>query len=122
MAGDKKNILTLDDSVTQLAIYKSLLGSQYTLWPCTSPLKALQLLKKASIDLITVDIEMPEMTGFEFVKEIKKDKDLKEIPVIVISSHKDIQDAVKHGASAYIKKPVKAVELREKIAQSLGAG
>ncbi|MDR1931009.1 MAG: response regulator [Treponema sp.] len=111
----KKNILAVDDLATQLAMYRLLLGNRYSLRACKSPLGALDLLKKEKMDLIIADIEMPEMTGFEFLREIRQSRTSREVPVIIISSHKDIAEALKNGANDYIKKPVNPDELREKV-------
>jgi CheY-like chemotaxis protein len=111
---DKKCILAIDDSITQLAIYKAILGHQHTLLVCKSPVEALALLKTAAVDLVITDIEMPEMTGFEFIRKLRDDPDLKKIPVIVISSRDDTADAVSCGADDYVRKPVTAAELKEK--------
>jgi PleD family two-component response regulator len=116
----KKRILAVDDLRTQLVIYRSTLAHHYEVRACKSPLKALELLKTVKIDLIIVDIEMPEMTGFEFIRELRENLNLRDLPVLVISSHEDTADAVKYGASDFIKKPVKPAELRERIDKFLG--
>jgi CheY-like chemotaxis protein len=62
---------------------------------------------------------MPEMTGLEFLREIRQKPYLKEIPVIIISSYKDITDALNCGANDYIIKPVEPAALQEKIKKLL---
>jgi putative two-component system response regulator len=65
-----------------------------------------------------LDIEMPDMTGFEVMGEMSKDQALKNIPVIFVTSHASeqlVQKAVGHGAVDYVVKPFNPDVLRAKI-------
>ena len=60
-------------------------------------------------DLILLDINLPKIDGKEVLAEIKKDKDLKVIPVVILttsSSEQDILESYQHHANCYITKPV----------------
>jgi CheY-like chemotaxis protein len=116
---NKKIILAIDDMTTQLFIYKSILSSQYDVVISKSAIKAIDMLRNIKADIILVDIEMPEMTGIEFLQVIREKPHLKEIPVIVISDYKDISGVLKYGANDYIKKPVDPAILFEKIKKIL---
>jgi two-component system chemotaxis response regulator CheY len=73
------------------------------------------------LDLILLDINMPNMNGIEFLQRIKGDAALASIPVVVISTEgkeEDTQRALEAGASNYIKKPFDHRQLLEVI-QSL---
>jgi len=78
--------------------------------------EALQYLRKEGLfkkaetpDLILLDINLPKVDGKEVLAEIKKDKDLKIIPVVMLTtsdSEKDILESYQHHANCYITKPV----------------
>ncbi|MDR0583381.1 MAG: response regulator [Treponema sp.] len=102
----EKTIMAIDDSKTQLKIYQTLLKNHFVLVLCDSPIVALDVLKTVQVDLILLDIEMPEMTGFEFLTEIRANPALDRLPVIVISGFQDIATAVKYGANDFMEKPV----------------
>lgn len=61
-------------------------------------------------NVILLDINMPKLSGFDVLDQLKKDPDYKTIPVVILTSSKNEEDIVKSyngGASSYIKKPVK---------------
>jgi CheY-like chemotaxis protein len=67
-------------------------------------------------DLILLDLNMPGMGGKEFLKRIKKDEDLKQIPVVILTTsdaETDIIDSYKLQASGYVRKPVTLEQFRE---------
>jgi CheY-like chemotaxis protein len=114
-----KKIMAIDDSKTQLLIYETLLEKHFVMILCESAGVALEMLKTTEVDLVLLDIEMPEMTGFEFLTEIRSTPSLEKLPVIVISSFQDITDAKKHGANDYMEKPVILSTLLGKINELL---
>jgi CheY-like chemotaxis protein len=116
---DKKIILAIDDSATQRAVYESVLGGQYDVRVCESAVKALDMLKILNADVIITDLEMPEMTGFEFMREKRKQAHIREIPLLVVSGHEHISRAVQYGADDFIPKPVNPLNLREQIKRLL---
>ncbi|RDH86004.1 MAG: hypothetical protein DIZ80_00590 [endosymbiont of Galathealinum brachiosum] len=80
--------------------------------------KALSILKNEQIDLILLDLIMPEMSGFDVLNEIKSNKDIEKIPVIVISSISDkdyIVKALNSGAADYVIKPFNNQELLARV-------
>ncbi|MFH1873894.1 MAG: response regulator [Pseudomonadota bacterium] len=69
-------------------------------------------------DLILVDLLMPEVDGFEMIKIIRGNSDLKETPIIAVSAlgrQEDIDRALKAGASDYVVKPFDTADLLKKI-------
>ncbi|MFQ5350917.1 MAG: PleD family two-component system response regulator [Thermoanaerobaculia bacterium] len=88
-------------------------------------LEALQRLgEHADIDLILLDINMPNMNGLEFLTKVKKDAALADIPVIIVSTEGKEEDTIRGleaGAAAYIKKPFRSEEILviiERLGQS----
>ena len=74
-------------------------------------------------DLIICDVNMPHMTGIEFVSTLKSDKSIPEIPVIFLSSYEDGHAAgMRAGASLYLTKPITKEKLLTAVASTIGTG
>ena len=114
----RKTIIAIDDSVTQLKIFETFLSSRYELTLVKSASEALSLLKTRNFDLILLDIEMPNVSGFEFLHEIRKIPQYMRKPVIIITSHSEndfLQYAEKSSASGVLIKPVDSEQLNKVI-------
>ena len=120
----QKNIIAIDDSVSQLKIFQKLLGSRYNLALVKSASEAIILLKTKQFDLILLDIEMPDISGFEFLHEIRKIPQYMLKPVLIVTSHSesDFLSHAKHSsASGVINKPVNAEDLINAIETALAS-
>jgi len=84
---NKKIILAIDDNVHQLNEFKSLLVSKYDLRVVKSASEAVNYLNRNAADVILLDIEMPNISGFEFLKDIKKIPGYVNVPVIIVSGN-----------------------------------
>ena len=119
--GDRRKIeiLIVEDSPTQAEELRFLLeDNDYTVLAANNGSEALSLLKKKRPNLILSDIVMPEMDGFELCSEIKKDEDLQNIPVVLITALKDPKDVVRGltcGADNFLTKPYKEGALLSRI-------
>jgi putative two-component system response regulator len=119
---NREIILVVDDSTANLQLCRGLLSNEYDVRLAKSGLMALGALARIRPDLILLDIEMPDMTGFEVMDEINKDPDQKSIPVIFVTSHasdKLVIKALDHGAVDYIVKPFVSNVLHSKIKKAL---
>jgi two-component system, chemotaxis family, chemotaxis protein CheY len=79
---------------------------------------ALQKLKGGGFDFVVSDINMPNMDGFDLLKSIRAEPELKEIPVLMVTAEakkEDIITAAQAGASGYIVKPFTKATLEEKV-------
>lgn len=103
-----RSILVIDDSLTTRMLEQSILErAGYTVTLAESGIQALQKVTQCKYELIIVDIEMPEMNGFEFIENIKSDVNLNKIPVIMLSSCSTKEDkarAKKIGIKDYFVK------------------
>lgn len=99
-------ILIVDDSMTTRELLKNILVHWgYSFEVVENPREAFDILYKTDFDLILSDMEMPEMDGSLFVKELKAHKKFKDIPVIIISSYDSENVAeIIPDVDAYIKK------------------
>ena len=120
-----KIILVVDDMIENLTFLRSMLKDYFDVRLAKSGKIALTLLENLKVDLILLDIEMPGMSGFEFLRRLDTDDDSmnKKTPVIFVTSHADrdlINDAINSGAKDYILKPVNAELLFKKIENIIG--
>jgi putative two-component system response regulator len=114
----KKSILVIDDMSESLRIIKSILEDEYNVRLAKSGELAKSILNSVFINLILLDIEMPGMSGFEYVDWLKSNPVTRHIPVLFISSHAQpeiVVKALQHDVEGYIKKPVDPKLLKEKI-------
>jgi len=105
---NRKIILVVDDAAVNLSVCKGLLSEEFDVRLAKSGKLALEALKRVRPDLILLDIEMPDLNGFEVKEEINKDAQLQNIPVIFVTSHasgKLVTKAVGQGAADYVVKP-----------------
>lgn len=83
---------------------------------------ALNMLKNNKFDFVVSDINMPNMNGFQLLKEIKSDEKLKHIPVLMVTAEarkEDIVLAAQSGAAGYIVKPFTKATLEDKLTHIL---
>jgi two-component system chemotaxis response regulator CheY len=83
---------------------------------------ALAMLKAAKFDFVVSDINMPNMNGFELLKAVKADPELRHIPVLMVTAEarkEDIVLAAQSGAAGYIVKPFTKATLEEKVQKIL---
>ena len=79
---------------------------------------ALQMLKAQKFDFVVSDINMPNMNGFDLLKAIKAEAELKHLPVLMVTAEarkEDIVRAAQEGAAGYIVKPFTKATLEEKV-------
>ncbi|MES2765553.1 MAG: response regulator [Bacteroidota bacterium] len=112
--GDKalqgKTVLIVDDDARNLfSLTKALEQQQMVIQQASDGKEALELLKTSVPDVILLDIMMPEMDGYEVLKFIRNDMNLKNLPVIALTAktmNSERDKCIQAGASDYISKPV----------------
>ncbi|MBE6011461.1 MAG: response regulator [Lachnospiraceae bacterium] len=106
---EKKVILVVDDDPNNLKLLQEILKDKYKVYASPSAYRALHFLEKRIPNLILLDIEMPEMNGYEFIQSLKKDYRWAEIPVIFLTASEGRdkeQRAFELGAVDYVLKPI----------------
>ncbi len=122
MDNEKSLILIADDSPTNISLLINTLKNDYTLGIAKSGQKLLDLVQKKLPDLILLDIQMPEMDGYEVCKRLKDDPETHEIPIIFITAMTDVEDKTmgfKIGAVDYITKPFHSAEVIARVKNHL---
>ncbi|MUV38129.1 Sensor histidine kinase ResE [Lentibacillus sp. JNUCC-1] len=113
-----KVLLVEDDPVNQQILHQ-ILAEDYQVTSASSGAEALGFLKEGEWDLIISDVMMPEMSGYEFTRQVRKTYTIAELPVILLTARQqqeDIDTGFKAGANDYVTKPVTAVELKARAA------
>ena len=114
LSGGKPTLLIAEDEESNYLLLKTILHKYCNLIRAKTGLEALALFKENEVDLILMDIKMPEMTGLESLKEIRKLS--KDIPVIMQSAYVFDSD-MEAGASGFITKPINLKVLKNTISQ-----
>jgi two-component system chemotaxis sensor kinase CheA len=101
-------ILIVDDSLNTREVERMILeNAGYQVETAVNGVEGLAKLQQASFELVVTDIEMPEMDGWEFIRQMKHDEALNDIPLIIVSTRATEEDKRKSlnlGADAYIVK------------------
>lgn len=119
---DAKTVLIVEDHKELRFYLKSILSNNFRILLASNGAQGLDLLQSEKIDIIITDLMMPYMDGFELIDQLKKDKDLRKIPVLVVSARTDKDEKIeliKKGADDVISKPFDKEELFARISNIL---
>ena len=114
----KKKIVLIDDNIINLLAGKNALADAYDLYTTPSGKALFELLDHISPDLLLLDIEMPEMDGYEVLKTLKNTSKTADIPVIFVTARDKADDeliGLELGAVDYITKPIAPALLRKRV-------
>jgi twitching motility two-component system response regulator PilH len=117
--GQSGTILVVDDSPTEVHIFKKILEKQgYTIIVAKDGQEGVDMAKQTRPDIILMDVVMPVLNGFQATRQLKKNEDTADIPVIMVTTKDqktDINWGMRQGANEYLVKPVAPAELLLKI-------
>ncbi|GAB4144191.1 MAG: response regulator [Cyanobacteria bacterium J069] len=117
-----KTILVVEDTPSEMKLISYYLQeSGYSVINAISAKEALERILEKKPDIIITDVVMPEMSGFELCRNLKKHPETEKLPVIICTSKNQEIDrlwAMRQGANAYITKPFTREELL-KVVQSI---
>ena len=117
-----KNILVVDDDKMNLATARKVLSEDYKVIPVVRGEQALSYLKNGTCDIILLDINMPEMNGFQVLKKIREMEHCQNVPVIFLTADDDTETETrcfKEGAIDFITKPFVPAVMRSRIDRAL---
>lgn len=116
-------LLVVDDNkVNRILLSRGLEQQGHHVCLAENGKMAMEILKKQPFDIILLDIEMPEMNGFQVLEECLADSHLREIPIVMTSASDELSSVVKcieMGAEDYLTKPIDSVLLRARVNASL---
>jgi len=113
-----KKIIVVDDNIENLTAIKNTLKEKYEVFPCPSSVNMFDLLEHIKPDLILLDVEMPDINGYEAAKKLKSNEIFQDIPIIFLTSMNDAESemtGLNLGAIDYIHKPFAAPLLLRRI-------
>jgi PAS domain S-box-containing protein len=117
-ASDARTALVVDDDLTSANLIRIQLEAEgFTVLHAASSEEGLQLATQQPLSLITLDIALPKMDGWEFLTRIKRVPALRHVPVVIISILADFTRGFALGAAAVMQKPVTRKELYDSLAQ-----
>jgi len=107
-AAKKQSILVVEDSITSRALLKNILESAgYNISTAVDGIDAYTALKTGTFDLVVSDVEMPRMDGFDLTARLRADKQLAQMPVVLVTAletREHRERGIDVGANAYIVK------------------
>jgi len=120
MGIEDTRFLVVDDFSTMRRIVRNLLKELgfVNVQEAEDGVEALAKLRSSQFDFVVSDWNMPNMTGLELLKEIRKDEKLKHLPVLMVTAEakkENIIEAAQSGATGYVVKPFTAAALDEKL-------
>ncbi|MCI0469472.1 MAG: response regulator [Nitrospirae bacterium] len=117
-------ILIADDSPTDVKYIQGVLSeTNHSISVAIDGEEAEKMIRSEPFDLVILDVVMPKKNGFQVCRDIKKDEQLKNIPVIMLTSKAGESDklwAEKQGADAYLVKPFDPLDLLLSVRKHLG--
>jgi len=122
MGHTRSKIIIVDDIITNLTMARNMLKTFYEVYPAPGAEKFFEILENVTPDLILLDIEMPEINGYEAIKKLKSDKRFADIPVIFLTAKSDEDSELEGfdlGAVDYISKPFSGPLLLKRIENQL---
>jgi two-component system chemotaxis response regulator CheY len=119
----KKRVLIADDSSTvRKFVAFSLRLQGLEVIPAVDGMDALEKASRTRIDLAVVDLNMPNMNGFELIQHLRNSEDYRDLPIIILSSEKS-EESVRRGkevgANVYLTKPFDAKMIQYQVAKYL---
>lgn len=120
-----KTILIVEDSSTTRALIRAVIDElgDFETAEAASGFEALKMLPQQEFDLIITDINMPDINGLELINFVRSNARYSHVPIIIVSTERSEEDKKRGmalGATAYVTKPFKSLELQEAIQKIIG--
>src|SRR6185369_5864487 len=118
MSSERQRLLIVDDQPANVRVMAEALRDQYELYFATSGANALEIAAASGIELVLLDVVMPDLDGFEVCRRLKSDERTNKIPVIFVTAREEISDEARGfdvGGVDYITKPVQPLIVRARV-------
>jgi CheY-like chemotaxis protein len=123
MTANQKTVIVVEDEPDAAELFAEMMRvSGYRVFKTYSSTPAIGLIAKELPDVVILDIMMPDISGLEVLRFMRRDPKLKDIPVIVVSARSmpsDIRVGLEAGATIYLTKPVGYLDLKKSVDQVL---
>ena len=104
-----RKVAVVDDNSDNRLIIRTILEDQYEIMEFASGIEAIEGFRKNKPDVVILDISLPEMDGTEILRRIRRDAELKDLPVVALTAHAMVGDREKYlaaGFNDYVAKPI----------------
>lgn len=120
---DQKTVFIIEDEEDAANLFAEMMHiSGYRVMKTVKSPPAISMMLAERPDIVLLDIMMPELSGLDILRQMRRDPTLASIPVIVITAKSmptDIKNGMEAGASTYLTKPVGFLELKEAVERTL---
>ena len=124
MDNSAKKIIVIDDEPDMVFLLQSRLeAAGYRVSAASDGAQGLDRIRKEVPDLVILDVMMPKVNGYQVCREIRKNPDTQNIPVLMLTAKSQESDrfwGIETGANAYLTKPFDAIELMNTVQKLLG--
>lgn len=121
----QKKVMIIEDEEDAAELFAEMMRiSGFRVLKTSKSAPAIEMMTADKPDIVLLDIMMPEVSGLDILRQMRRDPNLAGIPVIVVTAKgmpADIKNGMEAGASTYLTKPVGFQELKEAVERTLGA-
>ena len=114
-----KRVLVVEDNELNLKLFCDLLRAHdFAVEPVSDGREAVARAREFAPDLIVMDIQMPHVTGYDLIREMKRDAGLRAIPIMAVTAYAGREDEERiraAGANAYVSKPISLARFIEEV-------
>jgi len=122
---DQKTVLIIEDEEDAAELFAEMMRvSGFRVLKTSKSAPAIAMMTSDKPDVVLLDIMMPEISGLDILRQMRRDPNLANIPVVMVTAKSmpaDIKNGMEAGASTYLTKPVGFMELKEAVERILGA-
>ena len=126
MSQDQKTVIVVEDEPDAAELFAEMMRvSGFRVLKTYSSTPAISLIAKELPDVVILDIMMPDISGLEVLRFMRRETQLQDTPVIVVSARSmpsDIQEGLEAGATIYLTKPVGYLDLKQAVDQVMNEG
>jgi CheY-like chemotaxis protein len=122
---NEKTVMIIEDEEDAAELFAEMMRvSGYRVVKTSKSAPAIEMMTAEKPDVILLDIMMPEISGLDILRQMRRDPALANIPVVVVTAKgmpADIKNGMEAGASTYLTKPVGFLDLKEAVERALGS-
>jgi len=125
MTFPSRTVLIIEDEADAAELFAEMMRvSGFRVLKTSSSAPAITMMIEEKPDVVILDIMMPEVSGLDILRLMRRDPKLARIPVVVVSAKSmpaDVKNGMEAGASTYLTKPVGFLELKDAVERALGS-
>jgi CheY-like chemotaxis protein len=125
MNAEQKTVIVVEDEADAAELFAEMMRvTGFRVIKSSGSTSAIEIIRREQPDVVLLDVMMPDVSGLEVLRFMRREPNLAKTPVIVISAKSlpvDIKDGMQAGASLYLTKPVGFLELKQAVEKVTGA-